>query len=132
MPRLAVANVRASPALAAAARRGSPSISRAAAAPALPPRGSRPASRLPRRSAVFVASSSASAAAALDAVADAIDEATGEKTREIKAQLLDSLFGTERGLSASSEVRRFRGRERAEKRKGMGQTTKNLDADVSP
>jgi len=57
------------------------------------------------------------AASALDVVGDAIDEATGERTREIKAQLLDSLFGTERGLSASSEVRRIGEREREKERK---------------
>ena len=44
-------------------------------------------------------------AKALDTLEDAISELSGEKTAEIKAQLLDSLFGTERGLSASSEVR---------------------------
>jgi hypothetical protein len=65
----------------------------------------------------------ASAASALDDVADAIDEATGQKTREIKAQLLDSLFGTERGLSASSEVRKGsregeRGRKREKQEEG--------------
>ena len=135
MQRLAAANPRASPAAvpaATAARRGSPSTSSraaAAAAPALLP--SRPAFlRRHRRSAVKIA---ASASSALDAVADAIDEATGEKTREIKAQLLDSLFGTERGLSASSEVRK-KGKE---SRKGEiekerdGQNQKTLN-DVSP
>ena len=121
MQRLA-ANVRASPALAAAAaapRGSAPSTSRTAAAPALLPRSSRPASHRLRRSAVVAAS----AASALDDVADAIDEATGQKTREIKAQLLDSLFGTERGLSASSEVRKGsregeRGRKREKQEEG--------------